>query len=690
MRWIYNFGNQPQKEQYCQILCTSMRRLPAILVAFCVAVGSQTSRAFDCGNVVDVSQIECLALDTLSANTNVAGWDDTSGGWNDAGDTTVCDAYGVTCLAGGIHKLKLQENGLVGTLPPELGNLENLHELQINRNQLSGGIPPELGKLTDLERLVLSSNGLTGPIPSELSSLHNLWQLFLIFNQLSGEIPSELGKLSSLTDLSLFLNQLTGPIPPELANLTNLERLWLEENYLTGNIPVALTTMSNLKTLWLTNNQLTGTIPSALGDMPSLEVLHLNKNQLTGSIPRELGNSNTLSHIRLETNQLFGSIPAELGNLHDLFWLDLGHNNLTGLIPSSVGRLTNLAVMNLNNNQLSGSVPPQIGNMESLQGLYLYNNQFSGDLPDTMVNLTNMDGIHSDLRIQNNCLTESNPKVRAFIDSKSSPTDIYGLDNQRIDCASVLVKNLLTPVNGLWSIVKEDNGRPGRGFQLETQNDVLVLTVYGYTRSGDAKWWLAAGALPIDSNEITLDLGHYSGGTSFGMEHVNALYLGSQGRVTLRFDRSTSGEICFPDESCKAIHAFKFGWADSASALLGNWVGTAVDRVSEELFAFDLEFTDVRNFRNPGVIDEVVGFGNVIYQGNQSSVDVVCQRIVDSGNEPVFTCTTELSGETLQFAFDVNNNGMAGQLYSLTDDNVDADLYGFRITSENGRSIQPN
>ena len=69
-----------------------------------------------------------------------------------------------------------------------------------------------------------------------------------------------------------------------------------------------------------------------------------------------------------------------------------------------------------------------------------------------------------------------------------------------------------TPQTGAWVINEEANGEPGRGFQIEVQNDILVLYFYGYEAAGDSAFWLATGAFQPGSNEITADLGEYQGG----------------------------------------------------------------------------------------------------------------------------------------------------------------------------------
>ena len=64
-------------------------------------------------------------------------------------------------------------------------------------------------------QLVLNDNGLSGEIPPELGSLSNLRWLFLGDDALSGEIPAELGSLN-LRFLSLYRTALSGCMPSSL------------------------------------------------------------------------------------------------------------------------------------------------------------------------------------------------------------------------------------------------------------------------------------------------------------------------------------------------------------------------------------------------------------------------------------------------------------------------------------------
>ena len=135
---------------------------------------------------------DCEALlasrDTLSVDQSL-NWDE---------DLPIDEWKGIRIAAGRVVGLRMTSEGIVGTIPSELGNLSNLQGLSLWGNQLTGGIPKELGSLANLRSLWLQGNRLTGGIPKELGSLANLRSLSLSRNQLTGGIPKELGNLSNL------------------------------------------------------------------------------------------------------------------------------------------------------------------------------------------------------------------------------------------------------------------------------------------------------------------------------------------------------------------------------------------------------------------------------------------------------------------------------------------------------------
>ncbi len=228
-----------------------------------------------------------------------------------------------------VSGLSLHQNNLTGTIPPEIGQLQELRSLHLPVNRLTGSIPPEIGQLSNLSYLSFFGNELTGEIPPELLQLHSLQNLHLGSNELTGEIPSNIDQLVNLRGLVLFSNQLTGEIPPQIGNLINLQ------------------------VLWLSSNQFTGEIPPRIGNLHILRNLDLGGNQLTGEIPRQIGDLSNLQDLGLSGNQLSGALPSEIGLLVKLDELYLSYNeNLSGPIPVRLTAITNLRILTLEETQL--------------------------------------------------------------------------------------------------------------------------------------------------------------------------------------------------------------------------------------------------------------------------------------------------------------------------------------------------
>ena len=326
-----------------------------------------------------------------------------------------------------VSELWLNDNGLKGQIPAELGNLANLTFLGLWGNELTGMIPPELGGLSNLTELWLIQNELSGQIPTQLGNLSKLTYLRLEGNELTGEIPPELGSLPKLTNLHLGWNDLTGGIPPEFGGLSDLTWLDLSGTRLSGEIPPELGSLSKLTYLHLGWNEFTGEIPPELGSLTNLTALSLSSNQLSGEIPPELGNLSNLTELYLGWNELTGAIPSELGDLSNLQWLDLGVNELTEEIPPELGGLSNLEGLYLRSNQLSGEIPPELGNLSNLTLLHLGSNEFTGEIPLELGRLSNLNVLYLGNYHRDSHLFWCVPEaVRQLIPSLMS-TDIRGL-----------------------------------------------------------------------------------------------------------------------------------------------------------------------------------------------------------------------------------------------------------------------
>ena len=104
---------------------------------------------------------------------------------------------------------------------------------------------------------------LQGTIPTEMGRLQNLIFIDLDFNELTGSLPTELYQLVNLTQLDLNNNFLSGPVNG-LGAFTLLEFMQLHENLFTGTIPEAVGAFTRLSTFTLHETDLVGSVPVGL------------------------------------------------------------------------------------------------------------------------------------------------------------------------------------------------------------------------------------------------------------------------------------------------------------------------------------------------------------------------------------------------------------------------------------------
>ena len=102
------------------------------------------------------------------------------------------DWRGVTIENGRVVKLELQDFGLTGAVPAEIGRLSALRELDLSYNQLTS-LPAEIWQLTALQVLALNDNQLTS-VPAEIGQLTSLEVLWLNDNKLT-TLPAAIGEL---------------------------------------------------------------------------------------------------------------------------------------------------------------------------------------------------------------------------------------------------------------------------------------------------------------------------------------------------------------------------------------------------------------------------------------------------------------------------------------------------------------
>ena len=255
--------------------------------------------------------------------------------------------------SGRVDWLGLENNGLSGEIPTQLGNLINLEVLGLQGNRLTGPIPSELGRLTKLEWLSLSHNQLTDPLPQSLTAITGLEEFYFGHND-GLCAPTD----AAFTAWLQAISEWSGPDCEQVEAIAS-DRAALVALYNATDGPNWSTS-----TNWLTDKPLEDWHGVGTDDLGRVDSLDLGSNNLSGNIPSDLGNLSKLELLELGGNQLSGEIPSDLGNLSNLEWLWLGSNQLSGEIPSELGNLSNLQGIGLvGNDDLTGCVPDALGDV---------------------------------------------------------------------------------------------------------------------------------------------------------------------------------------------------------------------------------------------------------------------------------------------------------------------------------------
>ena len=177
-------------------------------------------------DISDLNQLNDLyAVTVFYYATNGDNWRTCSQGSSSCGGESWlnaqvghCDWNFLTCdNAGRVIGIIFSANGnnLDGTLPLELGLLQEMQRFIVDNNRISGSFPTEFSQLTNMQRLIVSSNAMSGTIADDflINSGSTLQILRLDGNDFSGEIPSAaLDEYSVATALTFEDNSFTGSI----------------------------------------------------------------------------------------------------------------------------------------------------------------------------------------------------------------------------------------------------------------------------------------------------------------------------------------------------------------------------------------------------------------------------------------------------------------------------------------------
>ena len=354
------------------------------------------------------------------------GGDEWADNTNWLSDADLSEWHGVDTRDGRVDWLSLRNNNLVGTIPPELGGLDELFLLSIASNKLSGPIPAELSKLMRLRDLNLGLNdGISGRVPPELGFTGGLEYLSLDGTSLSGPLPLTFANLA----LERFYFDRDGPcVPADLeAWLKSLPKT--ESNYQLctdeiviapdslyfeapplgdtmrlaaalinaegDTVPGATITWASADTTAATvdstglvtsvdygTTQVTAASDSLTASAEVQVVFALSDRQVLDTLHRVMGGQNWTDTANwLSDEALSEWYGVETNEAGKVVGLSLGGNNLTGSIPAMIGELGDLVALDLSQNALTGRIPWQLRELRQLRDLLLNDNALEGELP---------------------------------------------------------------------------------------------------------------------------------------------------------------------------------------------------------------------------------------------------------------------------------------------------------------------
>ncbi|KAI5014678.1 hypothetical protein ZWY2020_056068 [Hordeum vulgare] len=230
----------------------------------------------------------------------------------------------------------LQNVNITSTIPPAIGDLDQLHTISIdNIPGLHGPIPDTFGKLSRLSIFNIMRTSVSGSLPASLSRT-NLTSVSFFGNMLTGRIPMSLQDLPYLTYFDASNNRLVGRIPPRLVSNGTRDSplgLTLTNNRLTGPIPRTYARERYFMNFRVANNMLTGDAAFLFGRRKTVSDVDLSGNRLNFNLTGMVMPKNLL-FLNMSRNRIYGGVPASLAQLKWLVTLDLSYNRLCGEIPT--------------------------------------------------------------------------------------------------------------------------------------------------------------------------------------------------------------------------------------------------------------------------------------------------------------------------------------------------------------------
>jgi hypothetical protein len=145
-----------------------------------------------------------------------------------------------------------------------------------------------------------------------------------------------------------------------------------------------------------------------------------------------------------------------------------------------------------------------------------------------------------------------------------------------------------TPSLGVWWNPNES----GRGYLIDVQNGVMVVSVYAYDSGGTPLWFLGAGPYDDATSTFTVTMNTFTGGQCFGCGFSSPTP-DPAGTFQIVFTDLETAVLHFPGGSTNLQH-FAYGYSTKQDYLLGLWsfsehIGT--DVFSTQWINFNSHYT---------------------------------------------------------------------------------------------------
>jgi hypothetical protein len=144
------------------------------------------------------------------------------------------------------------------------------------------------------------------------------------------------------------------------------------------------------------------------------------------------------------------------------------------------------------------------------------------------------------------------------------------------------------PRTGHWNNLNE----PGRGFNIDVQDGVMVLTMYSYDSGGNPQWYIASGNMTNGQRGFSASLDKFRNGQCLSCGFTPPVSAGSDGAIFVTFATETSATVTLPGGAMTHIVPFNFKYGDPPLGMLGSWVFT--EQLGSTGFADAYSYTKVK------------------------------------------------------------------------------------------------